>query len=61
MKTFALACTAAVAMGLGIGDAQSPPETLDVRIYINCLNGCLYLCRNLAALPTSSAACGHTT
>ena len=33
MKTFALACTAAVAMGLGIGDAQSPPDTLDVRIY----------------------------
>ena len=32
MKTFALACTAAVAMGLGIGDAQSPPDTLDVRI-----------------------------
>ena len=30
MKTFALACTAAVAMGLGIGDATSPPETIDV-------------------------------
>ena len=61
MKTFALACTAAVAMGLGIGDAQSPPETLDVRNIYNCLNVCLNLCRNLAAPPTSSAACGHTT
>ena len=61
MKTFALVCTAAVAMGLGIGDAQKPPETLDVRIYINCLNVCLNLCRNLAALPTNLAACGHTT
>ena len=61
MKTFALACTAAVAMGLGIGDAQKPPETLDVRIYSIFITFACIFCRNLAALPTSSAACGHMT
>ena len=44
MKTFALACTAAIAMGLGIGDAQSPPDTLDVRIYISVLTfACIFV------------------
>ena len=30
MKSFALACTAAIAMGLGIQDANSAPDDLDV-------------------------------
>ena len=60
MKAFALACTAAVALGLGIGDAQSPPETIDVSIYSVCLTDVWIFCRNLAALPTNSDACGHT-
>ena len=58
MKTFALACTAAVAMGLGIGDATSPPETIDVSIVLCILN---VIFRNLAALQTNLAACGHMT
>ena len=58
MKTFALACTAAVAMGLGIGDAQSPPETIDVSISLFGLNTNF---RNLAAPQTNLAACGHMT
>ena len=56
MKTFALACTAAVAMGLGIGDATSPPETVDVSIFLCILNA---ISRNLAVLQTNLAACGH--
>ena len=56
MKTFALACTAAVAMGLGIGDATSPPETIDVSNVL-CILIAIY--RNLAVLQTNLAACGH--
>ena len=58
MKTFALACTAAVAMGLGIGDATSPPETIDVSNVLCHLNK---IFRNLAAPQTNLAACGHMT
>ena len=58
MKTFALACTAAVAMGLGIGDATSPPETIDVSNALCHLNA---IFRNLAAPQTNLAACGHMT
>ena len=58
MKTFALACTAAVAMGLGIGDATSPPETIDVSKVLCDLDA---IFRNLAALQTNLAACGHMT
>ena len=31
MKSFALACTAAIAIGLGVDDAQHPPHDVDVR------------------------------
>ena len=42
MKTFALACTAAVAMGLGIGDAQSPPDSIDETCRTPNKFGCMW-------------------
>ena len=36
MKTFALACTTAMALGLGIQDAQEPPSGVEVSALIVC-------------------------
>ena len=38
MKTLAVACITTVVMGLGIGDAQSPPDVIDVCNLIFGLN-----------------------
>ena len=66
MKTFALACTAAIAMGLSIEDAQSKPADADVSYFFSfplflLTKRSYYFSLSTAGLPTSSAACGLTT